>query len=268
MAGNEIETIKYLFLRKDKIILNHLGELKNIGAPEKDGSITNVNTYDEISLISTENSSKKADVYLNNKGISFKQKGASFPFNRLQRAELLKVFEFLKFENPEDQLDSVDKVVDDFHNGKLATRARPWKELFTEEQFKALTKFLMMDGSPNLGISNNKAEFILTSPKTIKNDNDIDVYTFDEYFETFKNDLTFSIRRVWLGQSSNSEHSRAKGLVKKPGNQEWIYETISGQPGVSKTTGKRWRDEIPEIDRRTGYIIFVEKVLTNKKTLL
>ncbi len=260
MAGNEIETIKYLFLRKDEIILNHLGKLTNIGAPEKDGSITNVDTYEEISRISTENSSKKADVYLNNKGISFKQKGASFPFNRLQRAELLKVFEFLDFENPEDQLDSVDKVVDDFHNGKLATRARPWRELFSEEQFKALTKFLMMEGSPNLGISKNKAEFILESPKILSKDDDIDVYTFDEYFETFKNDLAFSIRRVWFGQSSKSEHGRAKGLLKKPGNKEWVYDTISGRPGVSKTTGKRWRDEIPEKDRRTVYIIFVEKI--------
>ncbi|NND25033.1 MAG: hypothetical protein HKO00_03315, partial [Flavobacteriaceae bacterium] len=111
MAGNEIETIKYLFLRKDEIILNHLGKLINIGAPEKDGSITNVETYEEISKISTENSSKKADVYLNNQGISFKQKGASFPFNRLQRAQLLKVFEYLKFENPEDQLNAIDNVV-------------------------------------------------------------------------------------------------------------------------------------------------------------
>lgn len=260
MAGNEIETIKYLFLRKEEIILNHLGKLTHIGAPEKDGSITNVETYEEISKISTENSSKKADVYLNNKGISFKQKGASFPFNRLQRAQLLKVFEHLKFENPEDQLDAIDQVVDNFHNGKLSSRSRPWKELFTEEQFKTLTKFLMMDGSPNLGISNNKAEFILTSSKIIKNDDDIDVYTFDEYFETFKNDLTFSIRRVWFGQSSNSEHKRAKGLMKNPGNQEWIYETISGEPRASNTTGKKWRDEVPKKERRTIYIIFVEKV--------
>jgi len=264
MAGNEIETIKYLFSKKGTIKLNHLGILSEIGAPSSKGKYQNVNTVEDLNKISTEDASKKADVYLNGKGISFKQKGASFPFNRLQRAELHKVFEYLNFEEPDKQLAQIDKAVDDFHHGKLETRSRPWKELFTENQFKSLTKFLMMDGSPNQGISASKAEYILESPKQIMDDSEIEVYTFDEYFDLFKDNLTFSIRRVWVGQSSNSEHGRAKGLVKKPGNNKWVYNTISGQPGISKTTGTRWRDEVLEKERKTVYIIFVEKVKKKK----
>jgi len=55
-----------------------------------------------------------------------------------------------------------------------------------------------------------------------------------------------SIRRVWIGQASDSEHRRAVGLVSKPGNAPWVFNNVSGRP-------RGWREEIPEHERKTVY---------------
>lgn len=139
--------------------------------------------------LSTQDANKKADIYINDIGVSIKQSGSSFSYNRLQRAELLSVFDILGFENPNDILSVLDKVVNDFHNGIILGRSRAWNEIFTEPYFKKLLKFLMMDGSPNNGWSLYPAELILEAPPrniTIEN---IKVFTFDQYFETFKKTL-------------------------------------------------------------------------------
>lgn len=259
MAGNEIEIARFLLNNIGTVVLNHFGLVTQIGAPNSNGGFTNVTSMAELDLISTEDASKKADIYLNGQGVSLKQSGASFPFNRLQRAELLDVFRTVGFENPENKLARIDKEVDDFHNGRINNRSRPWQNLFDESDFKRLVKFLMTEGSPNLGYSSHPAEFILEAPAIGISQHNIQVFTFDEYFEIFKQNLFFAIRRQWIGQSSNSEHGRATGLAKKAGNQKWVYNSISGEPRISKTTGKRWRDDVAINDRRTVYIIFVEK---------
>lgn len=259
MAGNEISIAKYFLKNIGKIKLKHLGLIKKIGAPDSGDGYTVVTTIKQLALISTESSGKKADIYINGVGVSLKQSGGSFPFNRLQRAELLEVFKIVGFKNAEKKLSRIDKEVDDFHNGKIANRSRPWQSLFGEPDFKRLVRFLMTEGSPNLGYSSHPAELILEAPKVGINEKNIEVFTFDEYFEQFKQGLFFSIRRVWIGQSSKSEHGRAIGLAKKEGNKNWLYDNVSGSPRASKTTGKIWRDDHEEKDRKTIYIIFVEK---------
>ena len=259
MAGNEIEIVKFLLLNLNKIKIDHIGLVTQVGAPKSGGGFTIINSLPELALISTEGSSKKADVYINGYGVSLKQSGSSFPFNRLQRAEILEIFKLVGFNNPEEKLKRIDKEVDDFHNGLITKRSRPWQNLFDESDFKQLVKFLMTEGSPNLGYSQHKVDYILVAPKIGIELNNIRVFTFDEYFEEFKQNLFFAIRRQWIGQSSNSEHSRAVGLAKKTGNQKWLYNNVSGEPRVSKTTGKKWRDEIDVKDRKTIYMIFVEK---------
>ena len=72
--------------------------------------------------------------------------------------------------------------------------------------------------------------------------------------------MFLAIRRVWFGQSSESEHNRAKSLMAKQGNGPWIYDNISGSPRKSAKTNKKWREEIKEKDRKTIYIVFIEKV--------
>jgi len=259
MAGNEKDVVKYLFNRIGKIELHHIGKVEKIGVPSGNSTVY-LSDIDDLDTLSTEDANKKADVIINESGVSIKQSGASFPFNRLQRAEILDVFEQLNFADPESQLDKIDKEIDNFHYGRIQGRSRPWENLFEENDFYALVKFLMMTGSPNKGISSHKADFILVAPSVGFSEKNIKVFTFDEYFEHFKSNIYFAIRRQWIGQSSDSEHRRAVGLARKSDNQRWVYDSISGQPRVSKKTGKRWRDEITPEDRKTVYMIFVEKV--------
>ena len=259
MAGNEIAVAKFLIDNIGEITFEHLGLLNEIGAPNSNGGYIAVSSIEELSLISTEDSSKKADLYINGRGVSVKQSGASFPYNRLQRAEIIAVFTAIGYTDPEVKLNRIDKEIDDFHNGLLDRRQRPWGNLFDEQDFKKLVKFLMTEGSPNLGTSIHPAEFILEAPNRGITSENIHVFTFDEYFEKFKQNLFFSLRRQWIGQSSKSEHNRAKGLARKEGNKKWVYDSVSGEPRVSRTSGEKWNPDVAENERKTVYMIFVEK---------
>ena len=258
MAGNELEVATFLFRNIGKIELNHLGILHEIGAPRNSGGYTVINRLEELSLLSTEDAGKKADIYINGIGVSIKQSGGSFPYNRLQRAEILKVFELLGFQHPNDKLNRIDKEVDDFHHGLIRTRARPWRNLFEECDFKRLLRFLMMEGSPNRGISSHPAQYILEAPSSGMTCSNVHLHDFEDYFDAYKDHIYFSIRRQWIGQISNSEHNRALGLARKPGNQPWVYASIAGAPR-NVIDGTIWRENVPIADRRTVYLIFFEK---------
>ncbi|MDP3581872.1 MAG: hypothetical protein Q8S39_08040 [Ignavibacteria bacterium] len=261
MPGNELSVTSFLFENLNKITLPHIGLVKELGAPLSSGSFQIINSSMDIALISTQDASKKADIYINGVGVSIKQRGSSFSFNRLQRHDLLFVFTELAFSNPELTLLQLDREVDNFHKGLIKKRSRPWRGLFSETDFKKLLEYLMMKGSPNLGISANPAEYILEAPASINSSTDIKIFRFDEYFNQTKESLSIAIRRQWIGQSSDSEHSRAFGLNRKSGNQPWVYKDISGLPRISKKTGLRWRLDTPENERRTVYLIFIEKTI-------
>jgi len=260
MAGNELKIIEFLLQNIGKVALKHIGLVEEIGAPSSKGNYKVVNSMDELSLVSTEDSRKKADIYINGIGISLKQTGGSFSFNRLQRAGLLKVFSDLNFQNPNQNLDLLDKEVDKFHQGSLSKRNRPWQTFFNEKDFKALLKYLMLEGSPNYGVTANPATFILQAPATNFNQSNIEVFQFDEYFKTYKDRLKIAIRRQWVGQLSKSEHARALGIANKPENQPWVYDDVSGEPRVKDASGSKWRSEFPSDKRKTVHILFIEKV--------
>lgn len=259
MAGNELKIIEFLLQNLGKLTLNHLGLVEEIGAPSTKGSYQIVNSMQELSLVSTEDSRKKADIYINGVGISLKQTGGSFSFNRLQRAGLLQVFSDLNFKEPEQNLDLLDKEVEKFHQGSLPKRNRPWETFFSEKDFKALLKFLMLKGSPNYGLTANPASYILQAPATNINQSNIDVFQFDEYFDKYKDKLKIAIRRQWVGQLSKSEHTRALGISKKPDNQPWVFDSVSGEPRVKDDSGSKWRSEFPLDKRKTVHILFIEK---------
>lgn len=259
MAGNENETITFLVDNLNKITLNHLGLINKIETPTKTG-LFELKTQQDVLANKTEDSRKKADVLINGYGVSMKQEGPCFPYNRLQRAELLNVFQYLGFENPQEVLNKFDSEVDAFNAGSLpGGRSRDWSEFLTEEEFYKITKFLMMEGSPNVGISPYKADFIMESPKNGINERNIKVFTFDEYFNTYKDLLKISIRRSWYGQESNDEHGRASSLMKKRDNLRWVYSEFTGEPRPHIVTGKQWRDEVPESERKAAYYIMIEK---------
>ncbi|PFM32266.1 hypothetical protein [Bacillus cereus] len=254
MAGNEEQMIQYLFNNRGSICLDHLGEISEIGNPVGEKVFNIVQDLESLKKMSKEDSSKKADVYINGVGVSIKQTGGSFSFNRLQRANLLKTFGMLNFSDPEGLLFKIDSEVNGFHNGNVEGRNRPWNSFFSETEFKSLLHFLMMEGSPNKGFSNDPAKLILEGPRTIVSPQSISVYTFEEYFDKYKEKFVIAIRRQWVGQKSKSENSRAKGLAKKTENAPWIFDSVVGQP----TTG--WDEVTPVSERRTVYFLMIEKV--------
>lgn len=253
MPGNEVEVARYLVENLGKIKLPHLGVIKSVGAPRiYSGGYQPITSADDLSLISAPDARKKADIYLNEVGVSVKQSGGSFSYNRIQRANIKKLFGQLGFSDVTDKLARLDKEVRQFHEGRLARRNRPWKNLFEEDDFKTLLEYLMMKGSPNLGSSNNPAELILEAPSYITKKT-IFVYTFDEYFAKYGRKLKIAIRRQWIGQASNSEHSRAKGLARKPGNSPWVFDDVVGYPNSG------WRRNFPKELRKTVYFLMIEK---------
>jgi hypothetical protein len=255
MPGNEKEIAKYLVKNKGKVSLRHLGVVTSIGAPNRRVAgfkeLVRANDIDEY--LSSGDSHKKADIYINGHGVSLKQKGATFSYNRLQRANLLEVFKLLNFANPEATLKRIDKEVEMFQGNQLDRRNRSWQDLFSEDEFKTLTKFLMMDSAPNVGYSLHPAKFILEAPAKSILEGTIDVFTFDEYFSKYRNNFKIAIRRQWIGQGSDSEHNRSVGLARKPENAPWVFNNVVGVPRSG------WRPSFPISNRKTVYFLMIEK---------
>jgi hypothetical protein len=120
MAGNELAVIKVLVMNKNKSALKHLGIIQSVDAPGKDkGQNKNINSIGAIDGVSTENAIKKADIYVNNMGVSIKQSGGSFSFNRLQRSNIIEVFKYINIINEQNVLSKIDDAVHDFHKGNI-----------------------------------------------------------------------------------------------------------------------------------------------------
>lgn len=254
MPGNEVEVAKYLIENIGKIELSHLGVIKTLGAPKAHSADYRLlSSPSDAELISSPDASKKADIYLNGVGVSVKQVGGSFSYNRIQRANIQSLFRQLGFSDATEKLARLDAEVRRFHEGSLATRNRPWEGFFSESDFKKLLEFLMMKGSPNLGLSEHPADLILEASRLI-NQWRIYAYTFDEYFAKYKDSFKIAIRRQWVGQASHSEHGRAVSLAKKPGNVPWVFGNVVGSPNSG------WRADFPTERRKTVYFLMIEKL--------
>ncbi|MEQ8969947.1 MAG: hypothetical protein RIE73_06075 [Coleofasciculus sp. C1-SOL-03] len=171
----------------------------------------------------------------------------------MQRANLIQVYSRLGLTAPQTILTQLDQEIHRFHQGLLLSRDRPWQNFFSENDFKTLLNFLMMLGSPNLGISQHPAELILEAPATQISQDTIKIYSFDEYFNRYKEKLHIAIRRQWIGQTSKSEHGRAISLAKKSDNLPWVFDDVVGTPRGG------WRNDIDEADRKTVYFLMIEK---------
>lgn len=237
--GNELEVISFLIKNIKKIKLPKLGKIKKV---------TIIGSNNES------NAHKKADVYINHKGISIKQIGPSFSFNRLQRISLYNILNFCKNERLSDVITNIDKKIDKYHKGELKNRKINWAEIFSEEEFKNILKSLMFDINPLLGESEYKAEYILEAPRIIEQVTDIRIFNFEEYFNKYKNLFKLSIRRQWIGQNSKTEHNRALHISKQKENKEWVYSDVVGKPRSG------WKNGFLTEKRKTVYFLMIEKV--------
>ncbi|MFH1514629.1 MAG: hypothetical protein ABIG42_04130, partial [bacterium] len=84
MAGNEIAVCRFLLANLKRLSLKHIGKIEKISDP-RFGILEKPEDADQVA---TQSSNKKADIFINNIGVSIKQKGSSFSFNRLQRANI------------------------------------------------------------------------------------------------------------------------------------------------------------------------------------
>ena len=249
MPGNESAVIKFLLANLGTCDLPQLGNLTHIGNPGSNGSIE---TVTDPAQVHSDNSSKKADIYLNNRGISIKQTGGNFSFNRIQRKSLPKFFEAINISRPVLSTFKLDNLVHEFHAGNLQSRNQPWDLVFDENDFSQLLRYLMLIGSPK-GLSPHPAELILTAPATLSSVEQIALQTFEEYFESNKDNISLSIRRQWVGQSSDSEHARAVGIASNFGNSPWVFDNVIGTPNSG------WREGWPVEDRKTVYFLMLEE---------
>ena len=254
MAGNELAVCKFLLANKSHLTLNHLGAIATISTPVKgSNSLVNINSQKDLALISTQDSRKKADIYLNGSGVSIKQTGGSFAFNRIQRANIKALYQQLGFTNISSKLALIDLDVNRFHQGLLTSRNVSWQNYLSSPDFQKLLKYLMLIGSPNQGISKYPAQYILEAPASGINQNNLNLYSFNQYFNLYKHSLTIAIRRQWVGQKSKSEHNRALSLSKKRDNLPWVFNKVVGQP----RTG--WQIDFSVSERRTVYFLMIEK---------
>ena len=252
MAGNEKKILSFFLKEKNQgRSLKYLGKIHSIKIPYKKELIElNANNIEKFH---SDDSRKKADVLINEKGCSLKQKGKSFLFNRLYKRDI-EVF-FNKFFNPKKSkniINKIDNKIKECHSGKIKQNFN-FLDVMTEIEFKKILYYLMTEGSPNFGKSNAAAEFIIEGEKNIKTSQDISIFKFDEYFEKKKDKITFRIYRQFYGNKSKTEHRRAKKILSDDRNKAWCFDNIVGSP-------KAWRTEINEKDRKTVYMLSLEKL--------
>ena len=253
MAGNELDVCRFILSNLERLNLRHIGQVKHVAAPLSMGGTIPITCSADLLRVSTSDARKKADIYLNGKGISIKQKGASVLYNRLQRVNLPTLYQDLNFTESVDKINQLDREVLRFHRGEIP-RDRYWQSFFSEKEFKVLLQFLMLRGSPNYGISKHPAEFILEAPLSILDISSIQVYSFDEYFNKYKQYIRIAIRRSWVGQLSKTEHRRALTILSKIENLPWVfYNNISEPPSG-------WREDFQISERRTAYYLMLTKI--------
>lgn len=248
MAGNEKSIAVFLLENKSNLSLDHLGKIKTLHTPTNENPIELRTVQDVEDFLRPDSAQKKADVLINRQGISLKQTGGSKAFNKFQRKWAKSFFEILKFNNVSKKISNLDKAVSEFHHGDCL-RSYPWNKIFSTEEYKKLLHHLMMLGN-QYEMSPHPAELLITAPKKNISFQNIHCYTFDEYFEKYK-DLSFlAIRRTWTNQNSSSESRRAKGIAKIKENEPWVFNEIVGSPASGFNPNEK--------DKRTVYYLDIE----------
>ena len=253
--GNEKEVLKFLYNHKNQLFQNPIGLLKKLEIPFGDLK-HEINHLNDIDKYYSDDAHKKADCFINNLGVSIKQEGPANLFNRLQK----KYNSFLQKFNWGKKFLIIQKkliLVLQFHDEKIKRNVDIYS-VFDENDLKKILKQLMLVGSPNLGISNFSAQIILIAPKTIGNMEDVKLYNFNDFFEEYKDSINLAIRRSWIGQNSESEHKRALTISKDINNAPWVFNKVVGEPKTNKIRPNKWRDDIPESERKTVYYIMID----------
>jgi hypothetical protein len=258
MPGNEKEVLKFIINNRSKLILPLIGLVRKIEIPREDELVEIINIK-HLDTFYSDDANKKADIFINGKGISIKQSGGAPLYNKAQREFLIKFFNFFfNVKTSNMLLNNLDMKVKEFHKA-IIKRDINFLDIMNDSQFKVILRYLMLEGSAQLIDSKFKAEFILIANKVPKLKEDIEVYEFDEYYKKFQSNIVLALRRVWIGQRSDSEHNRAKAMFAKKENRPWCFDNVSGLPDIHKKHKIRWREEISPKERKTIYYININQ---------
>ena len=261
MPGNESEVLKFILSNKNHIRLNGIDKIKTIKVP-KEGSFLELKSLEDLSKVDSSDSTKKADFYINDVGISIKQEGSSPLYNKAQRKHLKDFFNFFFKENISSMIiNNLDKEVKQYHLNRRLRDIR-FSEIMSEDKFKKVLKYLMLDGNADLKNNDFKAKLILVSKKKPNKIDDLNFMNFDKFFLRYKSLLVFALRRTWVGQLSKHEHSRALSISKVSENQKWVFNEVSGKPRAKK--GKLWRDDFDQNARKTVYYLNINLISEKK----
>ena len=247
MPGNEETVISFLvqsLQNEERINFPIIGDLSEVSMPTKEGKKI-IRHLSDLEKFSSNDRHKKADVYLNGYGISLKEESAPL-YNKIQRKHLSGLIKHLfpnKLDFAKNIISLLDFEIDKVNKG--SRRDIHWSKIFSENEFRIFLEFLMMRGYADTKISSHQAEYVLIAPKKIssKNIDEIKLFSFEDYFETYKSKIVIAARKIWVGSNSNSENKRALSMSKSASNKEWIYKNISGAP-------RKWDVTFPLKDRR------------------
>ena len=246
MPGNEEQLLKFFAETIEQnlsIDLPVIGKLNSVSVPTKDG-LHRINSVSELESFSSNDRYKKADIYLNNIGVSVKEHSAPL-YNKIQRKHLANLLDQLLGSSPRNLeiINKLDDAVRKVNEG--SNRDIKWNTIFSQDEFYQILNFLMMRGYADLKESLHPAELILVAPKIteMSNVNEVTLLSFSEFFDNYKENIVIAARRIWLGSKSNIENKRAKSMLKSIDNQSWVYEKISGAP-------RSWDPQFPIHDRK------------------
>ena len=258
MPGNEESVISFLVqsLQNEKPLnLPIIGFLKEVSMPIKEDKKIVRNTSD-LKNFSSNDRYKKADVYINNIGISIKEHCSPL-YNKIQRKHIPNLIKYL-FPDRKDLEDilnnTIDTKIERVNQG--SNRDIHWSRIFSKKDFFIILEFLMMRGYADTKLSSHPADYILISPKHLTHENikDIKILSFENFFEEYKNNIVIAARRIWIGQNSRSENRRALGINKQEDNKRWVFKNISGKPTSS------WNTSFPSEDRREVFYLNINTV--------
>lgn len=251
MPGNEKEVIEFIVNNRSQLNLPIIGAINKIEIP-RGNRLEEITNIKQLYNFYSDDAHKKADVFINDKGISIKQKGGNVAYNKIQRKTLINFFNnFFQNKKSLDILHKLDKKIIDCHKGRIL-RDVDSIDIMNENEFKKILEFLMLKGSTTM-TSSFPAELILIANTIPKSEEDIEISNFNKYYNSHKHNLVFALRRCWYGQIS-SEHVRANSIMSVKQNKPWCFDTVSGQPRMNDD-GNQWRKDIVPQDRKTVFYI-------------
>jgi hypothetical protein len=258
MPGNEKEVIEFIVNNRSQLNFPIIGAINKIEIP-RENRLEEITNIKQLHNFYSDDAHKKADVFINDKGISIKQSGGAPLYNKAQRKFLIKFFNYffdVKISNK--LIKKLDNKVKEFHQN-IINRDINFLDIMDENQFKKILKYLMLEGSAQLIKSKFTAELILIASDKPRLKEDIKIYNFIDYYNEYKSNLVLAIRRIWIGQRSDSEHGRAKSIFSKEENKPWCFDDVSGKPRTHRLYGTKWRDDVLPKNRKTIYYVNVNQ---------